>query len=133
MTHILGVHHVNLTVTDLDRSVAWYCDVLGLQRGWEVNDESTGHHKVALLVPDSTLRLVLSHHRNGSEEAFDETRTGLDHLAFTVADLADLEEWQRRFESKGVDHSPIKEGATGMLITFRDPDNIQLEMYTVSK
>ena len=57
----------------------------------------------------------------------------MDHLAFTVADREVLEAWVRRFDELGVDHSPIKEGATGWLTTFRDPDNIQFEMYTQGK
>ncbi len=47
--------------------------------------------------------------------------------------LAELEAWERRLKELGADHSPIKEGATGWLITFRDPNNIQFEMYTQGK
>ena len=60
-------------------------------------------------------------------------RGGLDHIAFGVPDLESLEDWGRRFQELDVEHSPVKEGATGWLITFRDPDNIQYEMYTLSK
>ncbi|MBV9281301.1 MAG: VOC family protein [Chloroflexi bacterium] len=128
-----GVHHINLSVTDLERSVAWYREVLGLEMGWEVPDEDGQGRKFALLHPGSPLRIVLSYHRSNPGDPASEFRTGLDHVAFTVADRAELEAWVRRFEELKVDHSPIKEGATGYLITFRDPDNVQLEMYTRSK
>ena len=128
-----AVHHVNFSVTDLQRSAAWYERVLGLERGWEMPDTEGRGEKVVLLQPGSELRIVLSHHRSNPGEPASEFHTGLDHIAFTVDDRAALESWARRFDEMGVDHSPIKEGATGWLVVFRDPDNIQLEMYTRSK
>lgn len=128
-----GVHHINLSVTDLERSAAWYMNFLGLTRGWEMPDEEGRGQKIILLHPVSPFRLVLSHHRANDGQPSSEFRTGLDHIAFTVEDRDALEEWRARFQEAGVDHSEIKEGATGWLITFRDPDNVQLEMYTRSK
>jgi catechol 2,3-dioxygenase-like lactoylglutathione lyase family enzyme len=89
--------------------------------------------KVALLHPSSPLRIVLSRHQANAGEPASEFRTGLDHVALTVTDREELERWERRFEEMSVEHSPIKEGATGWLIAFRDPDNVQLEMYTQTK
>jgi catechol 2,3-dioxygenase-like lactoylglutathione lyase family enzyme len=42
MPELNNIHHVSLTVTDLERSVAWYGDVLGfgeLMRENHPNDE----------------------------------------------------------------------------------------------
>lgn len=133
MPEFTGIHHVNFSVTDLDRSVAWYTDVLGLTKGWEMDDTDGRGRKVALLHPSSPLRIVLSLHQANPGGPANEFRTGLDHVALTVSDRDELEGWQRRFEELAVEHSPIKEGATGWLITFRDPDNVQLEMYTQSR
>jgi glyoxylase I family protein len=133
MPEFSGVHHINFSVTDLERSATWYMQVLGLNTGWEMEDVEGRGRKVVLLHPTSPLRFVLSLHRANSGELASEFRTGLDHLAFTVADRAELDAWLAHFENLGVDHSSIKEGATGWLITFRDPDNVQLEMYTVGK
>lgn len=128
-----GIHHVNLSVTDLDVSSAWYEEVLGLTRGWEMDDVEGRGRKTVLLVPDTSLRLVLSLHVSNQGDAFSEFRTGLDHIALTVSGRADLESWADRLDRLGVVHSQVKEGATGWLITFRDPDNIQLELYTETK
>jgi len=133
MPEFSAVHHVNLSVTDLARSAAWYAEVLGLTKGWEMDDTEGQGRKVVLLQAGSPFRLVLSRHQSNDGQPFSEFRTGLDHLAFTVAGRAELEAWERRLEELGGDHSPIKEGATGWLITFRDLDNIQFEMYTQGK
>lgn len=133
MPEFAGIHHLNVSVTDLERSAAWYRSVLGLKEGWEMEDVEGRGQKVVLLHPTEPLRIVLSYHKSNPGEPFSEFRTGLDHIAFGVADRPALEAWQRQFEEMGVEHSPIKEGATGWLITFRDPDNLQYEMYTQSK
>jgi len=133
MPEFSAVHHFNLSVTDLARSAAWYTEVLGLTKGWEMEDTEGRGRKVVLLHDGGSLRIVLSYHQANDGEPFTEFRTGFDHLALTVADRTELEAWERRFQEMGVDHSPIKEGATGWLITFRDPDNIQFEMYTQGK
>ena len=133
MPNFNGVHHFNLSVTDLERSTDWYMRVLGLEKGWTMEDEDGRGRKQVLLHPSSPLRVVLTLHQSNSGEEFSEFRTGLDHLAFSVTGRDELEEWNRWFAESGVDHSPIKEGATGWLITFRDPDNVQLEMYTETK
>jgi len=133
MPEFSAVHHFNLSVTDLARSAAWYTEVLGLTKGWEMEDTEGRGRKVVLLHDGGSLRIVLSYHQANDAEPFTEFRTGFDHLALTVTDRTELEAWERRFQEMGVDHSPIKEGATGWLITFRDPDNIQFEMYTQGK
>jgi len=77
-------------------------------------------------------RLGLTQHRDGGQDAFDETRVGLDHVAFTVADRAELDAWATRLAAAAVVHSPVAPansipGAT--VLVLRDPDNIQLELF----
>lgn len=74
----------------------------------------------------------LSQHRHGSLDAFDETRAGLDHLAFTVADRGELDAWAARLADAAVVHSPITAANSvpgAAVLVFRDPDNIQLELF----
>lgn len=56
---------------------------------------------------------------------------GLDHLEFLVAERTDLNEWAERLDSLGIGHSGVKEQlyTRNAMITFRDPDNIQLEFF----
>jgi glyoxylase I family protein len=62
-------------------------------------------------------------------DSFDEFRTGLDHFAFGVSSRAELESWIPELERRGITFSPIAETPIGSVIVFRDPDNIQLELW----
>ena len=69
--------------------------------------------------------------RSESKARFDERRVGLDHVAFRVADLPELDAWVAHLDAIGVSHSGVKdiEGHRGgPLIVLRDPDRIQLEL-----
>lgn len=128
MPEITGYHHVSLTVPDAGKSAVWYSQVLGFTKLTSL--EGDGFGKILLMHPASkTGFAVTGHGARGSGDAFSEFRTGMDHLAFSVADRASLEAWRARFAELGVEHSEIKPSAMGDVIVFRDPDNIQLEVY----
>lgn len=63
--------------------------------------------------------------------AFSEFRAGLDHLEFLVTQRSDLDSWAARLDELGIRHSGVKEPAytANAMLTFRDPDNIQLEFF----
>jgi glyoxylase I family protein len=119
-----------LTVSDADRSAAWYASVLG----WAENGryiQPDGHvHQVSLADPRSGLQMCLVSHQTGTG-VFDEFRPGLDHLEFLVAQRGDLSTWVTRLDELGVPHSGVKEPpyTANAMLTFRDPDNIQLEFF----
>jgi catechol-2,3-dioxygenase len=75
---IVGTHHVYLTVSDLKHAVRFYTTVLGFKarRGRQrpVVLLSNGVYSLALNPPWRTL--------SADESTFDESRVGLDHLAF---------------------------------------------------
>ena len=129
---ITGIHHFGLTVRDADASAAWYEEVLGFQRAGEFEAPDGARRKVFLQHDGLQVRLGLTQHRHGSQDPFDETRTGLDHLAFSVAGREELEAWAERLSDAAVAHSAIA-GANSVpgaaVLVFRDPDNIQLELF----
>ena len=129
MPDITGLDHISLTVTDLDRSAAWYSDLFGFTKLGQVPDDGTSGAKALLYHPASKLVLGLSQHQRNPGEPFSEFRTGLDHLALAASSREDLEAWSKRLDERGVKHSEIQPGVRGDLIVFRDPDNIQIEVY----
>jgi catechol 2,3-dioxygenase-like lactoylglutathione lyase family enzyme len=126
------IHHFGLTVRDVDASTAWYVDVLGFQRVGEFTSAGGARHKVFLRHDGLRARLGLTQHVGGSQDLFDETHVGLDHLAFTVTDRAELDVWATKLAGIGVVHSsvaPANSISGAFVLVLRDPDNIQLELF----
>jgi glyoxylase I family protein len=129
---ITEIHHLGLTVRDVEASAAWYERVLGFRRVGAFIAPDGIRRKVFLRHDGLRARLGLTEHRDGDRAAFDETRVGLDHLAFGVADRDELDDWQRRLTEAGAIHSPVAAANSipgAAVLVFRDPDNIQLEFF----
>ena len=126
MPQFPALAHVAVTVSDLDRSREWYGKLFDAA---PVLDEDTGsfHHVVWLL--GGTLVGIHGHKNPSSNDPMDETRPGLDHVAFGCANRAELEQWQAHLESLGVAHGGIVDAPYGSGLSFRDPDNIALEFF----
>ena len=126
MPDLVGYSHLDLTVTDGERSARWWQDIMGFElvnrfrgpsfSGWSLM------HPTGLVVSVMT-------HDDGPTEPFSERRVGLDHLSFHVADRAELERWIDHLDASGVEHSVIIEYHFGPTVVLRDPDNIQLELF----
>jgi len=129
---IRGIHHLGLTVRDVEVSAAWYVANLGFRRVGEFESPDGARRKVFLRHDGLQTRLGLTQHRGGGREPFDEMRVGLDHLAFVVADRAELDAWSERLAAGAVVHSPVTPANSipgAAVLVFRDPDNIQLELF----
>ena len=129
--------HVRLTVTDIERSRAFYDQVFGLPVAYELPpdaDEET-REKLAFLFGGVLYRLgdSLLGLRPVANDRFDEDRVGLDHLSFAVASRDDLEAAALLLDEMGVPHEAVKEIAHGYLLEFRDPDNIALELFAPAR
>ena len=130
----VAIHHLSLTVTDLETSVAWYQRVFGTNR----SDIQIPHHGreetgYSVLLPEPRSGLTFGLHTNTGNrgEPFDEARTGLDHVSFQVAGRGALEAWIAWLDELGISHTGIvdeTEPITYSTVVFRDPDNIQLEL-----
>jgi catechol 2,3-dioxygenase-like lactoylglutathione lyase family enzyme len=131
------LHHVAITVQDLDRSIPWYAAVFGIVYRMDVPHEGG----IGKLMTDDAweLALVLHEHDRTPQGDFDEAVVGLDHIGFAIGTREDLLRWQHHLEENGVvpapaadrplTQAPIADEPYGAVLVFRDPDNIQLELF----
>src|SRR3954447_10367632 len=99
---ITGISHAGLTVTDLDRSMKWYADVLGWAEVYAGEAEGD-RFALGFIGP---VGVALRQAGAGTADEFTADRTGLDHLAFAVGSRADLETWEKKFSEHGVPYTP---------------------------
>ena len=127
MPKTIGTHHLRLTVSDLDRSLTFYTEVLGFELRIRFGPNSVFLH-------DGTLGLGLNtpwHDVSEDELRFDESRVGLDHIGFKLASAHEVQAAAEHLDACGVARSEVKPGRIpgSALVVFRDPDNVQLEYY----
>jgi lactoylglutathione lyase len=121
--------HAGLSVTDLDRSVAFYREVLALE---VVHQSSETDRRYAFLGVGGRAFLTLwqqSHQPHQPDAA------GLHHLAFELPTLDAVRAVEARLRVRGITprHDgmvPHSEGAESAALFFTDPDGIRLELYS---
>jgi catechol-2,3-dioxygenase len=125
----LTIAHASLTVSDLDRSIAWYERLFDTKLA---PAEGPGpFRRVALLVGDHAVVGLDEFPDPADHLPFNERRVGLDHLAFTCASRSELETWKARLDELGIVNGGIVDAPYGSVLSFRDPDNIALEFFAL--
>ncbi|MFE1101889.1 VOC family protein [Nocardiopsis alba] len=123
-----AIHHVGISVSDLERSVGWYERALGMVR-W-MDETFEGGRTAGLMRPGTMLYLGITQHDECGDEDFSPRRRGLDHLTFAAGSREELKEWQSHLIDLGVECSALREYVEPIpfaLFTFTDPDGVALE------
>lgn len=144
-----AVHHVGITVKDLDASIRFYHDVLGLEfsnepspwfegpeLGPAVGVPGAALRQVSLLVGDTTVEL-LEYKSPPSETTapLNSNNIGASHVAFLVENI---EGTKAELEARGVtffsEVNVVDEGvlAGWRWVYFADPDGYPLELVEVA-
>ncbi|GAB4323315.1 MAG: FosA family fosfomycin resistance glutathione transferase [Candidatus Zixiibacteriota bacterium] len=119
-----GLDHVAITVSDLDRSIAWYQDKLGLER---VHDDAWGGVPT-FMVAGSTGLALFPVHSDPSRPKTGPGTISIRHIAFR-ATRVDFEKAQSVLSSKGVEFH-FQDHDISHSIYFHDPDGHELEITT---
>ena len=127
MPEFAKISHISFSARDKEASARWLAEVLGFKEFERV--ERAGWSGVLLIHPQTNTVIEYQQHDANTGVRFDPAHTGFDHMGFMVSARAELDDWQAHFERLGVDFTPISEQEYGAVLTFRDPDGVQLEMF----
>ena len=129
-----GIHHVDLAVTGVERSLAFYLELLG-PLGW-IEDVRyptyRGTEEVVYLKDPTTGSMLGIRPADGPGHRY--YGVGIEHLAFEVDTHAEVEEAHERCLSRGdkVHHPPEYDNdVPGYYAVFVfDPDEIRIEVFS---
>ncbi|MGW0183198.1 VOC family protein [Nocardia sp. NPDC003345] len=124
----LATGHIGLNVSELDRSLTFYRDVLGFE---QLAAGTDADRRWAFLGIDGALTLTLWQQSAGE---FPVDRPGLHHLSFQVPSLDQVRRVEAALTARAVTFLydgvvAHGEGAGSGGIFFTDPDGIRLEVY----
>jgi catechol 2,3-dioxygenase-like lactoylglutathione lyase family enzyme len=130
------VHHLRLTVTDIQRSRQFYTSLLGFDVAVESPPPDDPAAAEAFKILFGGVVMIRGNLLMGlrpmapAGDRFDPDRVGLDHLSFSVASRGDLEQAMRLLDETGVTHGGITSlPSFGIdVLPFEDPDGVQLEL-----
>ncbi len=119
---ITGADHVGISVSDIDRSIAFYRDILGLQL---VEQRQFNNGQIAFFQVGDTLVELVANRKPGEPVA-----DGLvNHFAFTVDDLAAAVARLRQHQVLTETPAPVPIWEGMRVIFFRGPDGERLELF----
>jgi len=138
---ITGIQHIGIVVSDINRSIDFYKNVLGLEVGekWEFEPGATLGSSMRL-----PRRVVFINAKNASFELLDlaenmktklesvsANTVGLHHIAFNVDKIHDF---AAKLSKKGIRFSTGPADLKDITVAFfEDPDGNMLELYERKK
>jgi catechol 2,3-dioxygenase-like lactoylglutathione lyase family enzyme len=143
------MYHAGFSVGEMDRSLGFYRDLLGLEVVLDAVRENLPTYDAILGFPDSRLRVVQLEDRNGpfrlelieylnprrQERELKNTWVGAAHMGFYVANLE--AEYERLLAAGVRFNSPpqeiVREGKlVGKALYMLDPDGITVELFQLA-
>jgi len=120
-----GVHHISLRSTDLLRYKGFYVETLGFPVIMELENGFiclAGSTAIGVRGPDAA---------TPKGDVFNPFRVGIDHLALTCAEEAELQRVAAALTAAGVRNTGVKLDTTlnKRYVAFKDPDGIAWEFF----
>ena len=128
---IQGLHHVTAIVRDLDRTTAFYRDLLGLALLEAGRNEDDPDARLFWFGDGmGTPGTLVSFMEYPSMEEAAQGRGGVHHFAFAISGRDELQAWAAYLAQAGVACSEIYDRGRFSSLYFRDPDGHLVELAT---
>jgi len=142
MRPVSFIHHAAFTVSNMERSIGFYRDILGMEVLWDsvqagvkykgpVCDKITGcpeteQRVVYMGIGGSFLELVEYTPTGKALENHRASDVGASHVCFKTDDINAL--YEKLLANNAQMHCSPQEGISNLIMYFRDPDGIILEV-----
>lgn len=120
--NLRGLDHIAISVKDVQKSVQWYCEVLGLERR---HKEAWGDEPAMVCTGNTCVALFPA--KDGADPARDKS-TAYRHFAFGT-DRTGFENAQKELKERGIEFE-FEDHDITQSIYFKDPDGHELEITT---
>lgn len=126
-----GLNHIVLNVADLERSRHFYADILGFDvRSLPADFPNAVFAGCLFFMVGPVEIFIVSHGQNQAGDRFNEFHIGLDHLSFSAPSEEALQEFAEHLKTNGIATNGVELFMGRQpYVSFRDPDNIQLEYW----
>lgn len=124
---VLGIDHLTLTVTDVERSATWYEAVIGPAS--RVRRTGPGWHRIRLSWPSGLVIGLTAFDDAPAGDHFDPRRIGMDHLGLGCSSGEEVYRWAEHLDALGAQRGPVEDVPYGWAVTARDPDGIPVEFF----
>ncbi len=148
---LTGIWHTSFTVSDIERSIEFYCGLLGMEV-WNSQEQQNEYTSRLVAFPDAHLKVAMlripgafagpSYHHlelveyvnpRGEKTDVATNRPGAPHLAFVTndihADFARLQQAGVRFKADAPIEIVAGRNKGGFTVYLLDPDDITLELH----
>lgn len=135
VNEISGFNHIAFRCRDADETTKFYEELVGLPLAWAISNDRVGsigvydpHIHIFFELPDGSYLAFFELLEHDAPLADPNTPSWVQHIAFSVPDMATLEAAKRRLEAAGVEVVGPKTGERFNSIYFFDPNGHRLEL-----
>ena len=121
---VAGLEHVNVTVSDPERTAKQLCELFGWHIRWQ-GESLMGGHTVHVGIDDAYLALYAPPETAAGNGKSYDIRGGLNHIGVVVDDLDAAE---RRVQGAGFEPHSHDDYDPGRRFYFNDHDDIEFEV-----
>lgn len=123
---IKNIAHIAITVEDMNKSIDFYCRVLGFKKAFEIADPNTGSPWI-VYVSIGNGQFVELFYNGETPNPWDIKQRGFSHLCFEVEDIHQI---AKQIEDSGyiLDKQPKFGVDNNWQCWTRDPDGVRIEM-----
>ncbi|WP_046174963.1 VOC family protein [Domibacillus indicus] len=125
---IKGIGHLALTVQNMDKSLQFYCDILGFERVFEIrDDENRPWIEYVKVAPGQFIELFYGGQNKPQERSH---QIGFNHLCLEVNDINEIA-YHLKAEGIILDVEPTRGKDNNYQCWIKDPDGNRIEFMQI--